>query len=84
MLLLLQLRLVLSPPLGRIPDSESMLKYMSNLLWSHLGNFRIAQYDCNLTDEAETGVEAEGTGLSQSFHHREECGGNDYVHAPGR
>lgn len=59
------LRLALQPSLllqlSRILDTKSMLEDLTNILKSHALDLRIAKVNCDPAEEADCGIETEGS-----------------------
>jgi|SRR5690242_5260739 len=71
--------LVLLLPPARISDAKAVLKDLANVLKGHSLDFREAEDDEEPTDKADTSVETEGAGRSNSLHHSEEGGCDDDI-----
>lgn len=76
-----QMLVLLLPVLG-ISDAESMAEDLSDRLERHAFALRITEDDEDPTDETDAAIESEGAAGSYTFHHREECGGDNDVCAP--
>jgi hypothetical protein len=76
-----KLLVLLLPPVG-VPNTKAMLKDLANILKRHTLDLREAKDNKQPANKAYAGVEAEGTGGSDPFHHGQERGRNDDVGRP--
>ncbi len=74
--------LILLLPSPSIPDTKPVLKHLANILKRHPLDLREAEDDKQPADKTDRGVEAEGSGRGDSFHHGQEGRGDYYVGRP--